>query len=276
MNARRSFGWALLLAVMTVALPVGTEAGPFKKTPQKLDARIQKYTAFLEAIQAEPTTRIPPEILSRARGVIIMREIKVGLGIGAEAGGGVALVRDGKTGKWSPPAFVASAEGSYGFQIGGQKSDTVMLLMDDLGMQLLREGGVEFGVNLRATAGPVSGGGEINVNSISEPVLLYGQTGGLYAGAAFEGGGIVPQKKANAIYYGKTMEQVLFEGRGKLTRSGQELIEKLDAYSKTGGRRAAPGASVAPLRATPLAGEGENALPEPAAPENAFGFQGER
>ncbi len=215
-----------------MVIPAALHAQAFKKDPEKLDERIVKCAAYLDALQSDPQTRIPAQILTNARGVIIIHQVKAGFGFGFQAGNGIAVVRDLQTGAWSPPAFIANVEGSYGFQIGGQKSSTVLLLMDDRGMEMLKGGGAKLGVNLRATAGPSSAGGEFKMDSIKEPVLVYSDAGGLYAGAAIEGGGIGPADKANAVYYGSSMREVLFEGKGHWSDSGKALVGKIIQYSK--------------------------------------------
>ncbi len=222
----------LSLAFSMVAAPSLVHAQAFKKDPEKLDMRIRNSTDYLVALQRNRSTRIPAQILANARGLIIIHQIKAGLGIGFQAGNGLATVRDPRTGAWSPPAFVANVEGSYGFQIGGQKSDTVLLLMDDRGMELLKGGGAKIGVNVRATAGPSSAGGEFKADTIKEPILVYSDAGGLYAGAAIEGGGIGPADKANAVYYGASMREILFEGKGHWSEAGKEMIEKIIQFSR--------------------------------------------
>lgn len=200
------------------------------KTPDKMDDRIEKMRVFFEMIQSSPESRIPAEILSRAQGLVVMRNFKVGVIVGAQVGAGVAIVRDPRTGQWSAPAFVNTLEGSYGLQIGGQKADTVMLLMNDQGMEVLRRGGLKFGVDVRATAGPVSSGGQWKADTIQEPVLVYTNAGGLFAGAAIEGGGIGTADKANHIYHGAPAEEVLFQGKGKLTETGQNFLAAIRKY----------------------------------------------
>jgi len=224
--------WLALTGSLLLAVSGSVFAQGFKKDPDKLDDKLRNFASYLDTLQGNPQTKIPPQVLQHARGVIIMRQVKAGFGIGFQAGSGVAVVRDLQTGAWSPPAFITSMEGSYGFQIGGQKSDSVLLLMDDRGMEMLKGGGAKLGVNVRATAGPSSAGGEFKMDSIKEPILVYSDAGGLYAGAAIEGGGIGPADKANAVYYGASMREVLFEGKGHWTDSGKALVEKIIAYSK--------------------------------------------
>lgn len=223
-----------LLMISALALAGASTAGArdrvIGKSPEKLDDRIEKMRVFFEMIQSTPESRIPAEILAKAQGLIIMRNIKVGVILGAQVGAGVATVRHPQTGQWSTPAFVNTVEGSYGLQIGGQKADTVMLLMNDQGMDVLRRGGLKFGVDVRATAGPVSGGGDWKADTIKEPVLVYTNAGGLFAGAAIEGGGIGTADKANYVYHGVSAEEVLFQGKGKLTETAQKFLSAVRKY----------------------------------------------
>ncbi len=241
-----------LLLLAFVGSPMLSHAGPFKKTPEKLNQRILRSGERLDMIQMNPELRIPASLLARAQGIVILHQFKVGVIIGGEGGNGVALVRNKRTGAWSPPAFIANAEGSYGLQIGGQSTNTVLLLMDDLGMKLLTDGSVEIGVNLRATAGPRSEGTGAKLDNIDSPVLVYSDVSGLYAGAAIEGGGIIPAENQNKVYYGLTQDQILFQGLAPMTPAGQSLVNKINSYSRVApAPNPVPGPGVPP-RAVPL------------------------
>ena len=140
------------------------------------------------------------------------------------------MVKDAE-GNWGTPAFVASAEASWGLQIGAQESTIFLVLMDAKGLKLLTDARIGIGVDVQASAGPADVGGDAKIDNINSPILVYADSGGLFAGAAFEGGGIVPAKKNNAIYYGESLESVLFRGKGRRTASGQQLIDKLTKYT---------------------------------------------
>jgi lipid-binding SYLF domain-containing protein len=219
----------LLAAVVLTASPL--VAGPFKKDAAKLDEKIVKIRKRFMAFQQLPQKQIPARVLAGAKGIIMIHKVKAGLGIGAEAGGGVALVKDPRTGLWSPPAFVASAEGSWGLQVGAQESDIYLILMNEEGLKILRDKSVNIGVDVQASAGPASAGGDIDTTTIREPVLVYSNSGGLFAGAAFKGGGILPAKKNNAVYYGLTLEEILFGRRAVASPTAEGLIESLRAQS---------------------------------------------
>lgn len=218
-------GWLLIFSTPPV------EAQILQRTPSQLDGKIHKAAARLDLIQKNPATRIPRYVLNNAIAIIILQQFKAGIGIGAEGGGGVAMVKNPQTGHWSPPAFVANAEGSYGWQIGAQNATTVFCIMQKEGLKILMEGGVKFGVDVRATAGPNTAGGEAMMDNIKSPVLVYSNREGLFAGVAIEGGGIIHAQRKNEIYYKMTMQDVLFSGLAPWTSAGASLVNKLRAYS---------------------------------------------
>lgn len=221
-----------LLGCLFTAIP--GFANPLKKTSEKLDQRIRRSADRFIEMQTEPGKRIPADLLARARGIIILHKFKAGLLVGGEAGNGVALVRDKNTGAWSAPAFISSAEGSYGLQIGAQESTIVLLLMNETGLKPLLGGSVNIGVDVAATAGPFDEGGKIDTTTIQQPILVYSSSGGLFAGAAFKGGGILPEQKSNEMFYARAMNDILFDPAVRPNATGQHLIDVLETYA---GRR---------------------------------------
>jgi len=222
----------LLLGCLLPALP--GFANPLKKTNEKLDQRIRRSADRFIEMQKEPGKRLPADLLARARGIIILHKFKAGLIVGGEAGNGIALVRDKTTGAWSAPAFISSAEGSYGLQIGAQESTIVLLLMNETGLKPLLGGSVNIGVDVAATAGPFDEGGKIDTTTIQQPILVYSSSGGLFAGAAFKGGGILPEQKSNEMFYARAMNDILFDPLVRPNATGQHLIDVLETYA---GRR---------------------------------------
>ena len=222
----------LLLGCLLPALP--GFANPLKKTNEKLDQRIRRSADRFIEMQKVPGKRLPADLLARARGIIILHKFKAGLIVGGEAGNGVALVHDKTTGAWSAPAFISSAEGSYGLQIGAQESTIVLLLMNETGLKPLLGGSVNIGVDVAATAGPFDEGGKIDTTTIQQPILVYSSSGGLFAGAAFKGGGILPEQKSNEMFYARAMNDILFDPLVRPNATGQHLIDVLETYA---GRR---------------------------------------
>jgi lipid-binding SYLF domain-containing protein len=198
-----------------------------------LDRRIYKLTSKFEMMQQNTLSRIPPEFLRKANGVILLDRTKAGLIFAYEGGGGVAMAKDPKTKKWSPAAFVTANEASLGFQIGGQQSFLVILLMSTNASRLLTEPGFEFGGEARGTAGKASAGAESTISSIDAPVVVFDFRKGLYGGAAIKGGTLAPDEDANYAYYGQflTMQEILYAKKVKPTESTAQLAETLTKYA---------------------------------------------
>lgn len=221
----------VLLAGMVLSTASSMQAAPFGNTTAKLSQRLQRSADRFAAMQSVPGKRIPPQLIARARGIIIIHKLKAGFIIGGEAGNGVAMVRNPRTGQWSAPAFVSSAAGSWGLQIGAKESTVVMLLMNEAGLKPLQGGSLNIGVNVAATAGPLDEGAGINTATISAPILVYSSGGGLFAGAAIQGGGIIPAEKSNGLYYGRIMNDVLFDPAVQPDPWGQRLIQTIYNFS---------------------------------------------
>ena len=199
----------------------------------ELDNQIQTLLGKLEAMQQKPDKRVPFKNLRNAQGVILLNRTKAGFIFAYQGGGGVAMVKDPKTKHWGPVAFVSANEASLGFQVGGEQSFFVILLMNTNATRLLTEPNFQFSGEARGTAGDTSAGEEGKVNP--EPaVLVYGDRQGLYGGAAIKGGAITPDDKANRAYYDEfvTMRDVLFGKKVKPTDGAKALAKKLDEYSK--------------------------------------------
>ena len=119
-----------LVLSIACCLFLAVTSNVYAVTKEKLDNRINRANSYLEEIMEIPEISIPSTLLKSCQGIIIMRQYNAGFIFGAKVGQGVALTRNIKTRKWSAPSFVASAEASFGFQIGGQMSDAVILIMN--------------------------------------------------------------------------------------------------------------------------------------------------
>lgn len=200
----------------------------------ELDNRIRKLTSKFEAMQSKSDKAIPAETLKKAQGIILLERTKAGFIFAFQGGGGAALVKDAKNGKWGPAAFVSATEASLGFQIGGQQSFIVILLMNTNATRILTDSDIEFGGEASGTAGTASGGVEGKVSTTEREVLVYDDRNGLYGGAAIKGGSLSPDEKGNQKYYGQyvTMEDILFKKKVKQTETAAALAEKIVQFSK--------------------------------------------
>lgn len=206
----------------------------FAAPPRALIKRIDQAKEILDDIMEAPDTEIPAALIEKCRGVIIMKQYKAGFIFGIKGGFGVALVKDEKTGQWSPPAFVKAGEGSYGVQIGGQAVDTILLIMNKEGMEMLMNTKFKIGVDASAAAGPVGRDASAKLGP-GTAILVYSRAKGLYAGATIEGGLILNDDKANEQFYGIkgiTVQDILFGNAVEIPEQAKGLIEALKKYEK--------------------------------------------
>src|SRR5215831_7121211 len=116
----------LFAMLLVLSLPWGARA--LDKTD--LDQKAQKLLTKFDAMQAKSEKRVPADILAKAKAIILLDRTKAGFIFAYQGGGGLAMAKD-KKGKWSPIAFLKADEASLGFQIGGQQSFLVILLMTE-------------------------------------------------------------------------------------------------------------------------------------------------
>src|SRR5579859_301437 len=136
-----------------------------------LDYRLRKLELKFDAMQAKPDRRVPAQMLRQAQGIILLDRTKAGFLFAYQGGSGVVMVKDPATQRWSGPAFLSANEASLGFQIGGQQSFVVILLMHTNAIQNLAQGNFSFGGEASGTAGNNSSGVEGGVSS-SEPLSV--------------------------------------------------------------------------------------------------------
>jgi lipid-binding SYLF domain-containing protein len=201
---------------------------------QRLDEKAQKLLVKFEVLQAKSDKRVPPEVLRRARGIILLDRTKAGFIFAYQGGSGVAMVKD-KKGKWGPLAWVKADEASLGAQIGGQQSFFVFLLMsEESAKTLIADAAFELGAEARGTGGASSAGVAAKTDSIDRKVLVYDDRQGLFAGAAVSGGAVSADYRANRKYYGEelNMQEILFDKKVKPTETATALARKLEEYGK--------------------------------------------
>jgi lipid-binding SYLF domain-containing protein len=168
----------------------------------KATDRVQASADVLNEIQSAPDSGVPQEILSHAECVAVVPSmLKGGFIVGAKYGRGVASCRTAKG--WSAPAFFLVEGGSFGFQIGGQAVDLVMLIMNNDGMQRLLTSQFTLGADASVAAGPVGRHAEGNTDwTMRAQVLTYSRARGVFAGAALNGAVMKQDKDSTREFYG--------------------------------------------------------------------------
>jgi SH3 domain-containing YSC84-like protein 1 len=148
-----------------------------------------------------PEKQISRRVLANARGLAIIRVLKVGFGVSGKGGEGVVVARTGNG--WSGPSFIGLGGAGWGLQVGAQLTDFVFVLNNAAAVRAFtREGNVKLGADVSAAAGPVGRDLQADVTTTAA-VYTYSRSKGLFAGVSLEGAVIATQKTANERYYGR-------------------------------------------------------------------------
>src|SRR5712672_1145310 len=142
--------------VLTAVLSVFIAVLPMAADSEKETDRVQESSEVVKEILNIPDD-IPKDLLDRAECVIVLPSVKkLAIGIGGSYGRGVMSCRTGQhiTGSWSAPALYALEGGNIGFQLGGQATDFVLLVMNPRGANSLMSSKVKLGADAAAAAGP--------------------------------------------------------------------------------------------------------------------------
>ncbi|HEX5432906.1 MAG TPA: lipid-binding SYLF domain-containing protein [Candidatus Angelobacter sp.] len=188
-----------ICCVVLFAVTVCTLSFASETAAQRADAAAD----VLNQIMATPDKGIPVEILDSAKCVAVVPSLlKGGFIIGGAHGRGMATCRTANG--WSAPAPFAINGGSFGFQIGGQAVDLVMMIMNDRGMQALLSSQFKIGVDASAAAGPVGRHVEGATDwKMRAEVLTYSRARGLFAGVTLNGNIIKQDNDSTGELYGR-------------------------------------------------------------------------
>lgn len=223
--------WALVMCI-TGLLFSGNAAAQL----MALDNRISDCTRVLKHMMGAPDAYVPADLLRRSRAVIIFPSvIKAGLGVGGQYGSGVILRRNPRSGKWGPPAFLTVIGGSFGWQIGVQATELLILVMNDISVRSIFQDKFTIGVDASIAAGPLGRDASVATDiALSAGMLSYSRAKGIFAGVSVKGSVIEPDWEANQAYYGSELSliDVFFKGRGRVSPAARNLMTNLNRYSR--------------------------------------------
>jgi SH3 domain-containing YSC84-like protein 1 len=180
---------------------------------------------------------IPQDLLDKARCVVVLPSVlKAAFVVGGSYGRGVMVCRRGHdfAGPWGAPAMYALEGGSFGFQIGGEATDFVILVMNDRGMNSILHSKVKLGGDASIAAGPKgrSASAETDATMRAE-MLSYSRARGVFAGISLEGTTLRPDEDANARLYGKGVKaaDIVEENKIETPAEGKRLVARLQKAS---------------------------------------------
>lgn len=218
----------LLVAVLLMCL-AGVAYGQ-DRTKQL--GRIQAAGDVLTEIMSAPDSGIPQEILGSAKCVAVVPSmLKGGFVVGGSYGKGVASCRTEQG--WSTPAFFRVTGGSFGFQIGGQAVDYVMLVMNEEGMRNLLASKFKLGADASVAAGPVGRHAEGMTDwKMRAQVLTYSRARGVFAGATLNGAVIKQDSDDTRAFYGRVIPfKTLLSGGVTVPQEAQPFLGTLSKYA---------------------------------------------
>jgi lipid-binding SYLF domain-containing protein len=169
---------------------------------EKLDERLTSARDVINEVMATPDKGIPQTILAGASCVVVIPSFKKGaFVVGAQYGQGVATCRTPHG--WSAPVFVQLAGGSFGFQIGGQSTDLVLVAMNQNGLQDMLKDKFKIGGDAAAAAGPVGRNAQAGTDwKLNAEFLTYSRSKGLFAGIDLDGTVLSQNADDTRTFYG--------------------------------------------------------------------------
>ncbi|HKV23417.1 MAG TPA: lipid-binding SYLF domain-containing protein [Candidatus Acidoferrum sp.] len=206
------------------------------RSDRKEADRLENCGTVLKEIMDIPDD-IPQDLIDKAECVIIYPSVvKAAFIVGGSYGRGAMTCRTGEhyTGPWSAPSMMALEGGSLGFQIGGQATDFVLLVMNPRGAHSILKSKVKLGADASAAAGPKGRTADASTDAtLRAEVLSYSRARGLFAGVSLEGSTVRPDNEANERVYGKNVsaEAIIFKGAVAVPPSGQQMIAYLNRKS---------------------------------------------
>ena len=200
----------------------------------KDDERLRNSGAVLKEILDVPDS-IPQDLLDKADCVVVFPSVlKAAFIVGGSYGRGAMSCRKGENfrGSWGAPTMMALEGGSFGFQIGGQATDFVLLVMNESGARGILASKVKLGGDASVAAGPVGRNASVETDAtLRAEILSYSRARGLFAGVSLEGSTIRPDNGDNRRVYGKEVSarDIVLAGAVPAPPSAGELISTLDA-----------------------------------------------
>jgi len=222
-----------LSSILLAAVPLF--AGVANASAQtKVDDRLKDSGRVLKEILDVPDS-IPQELLDKADCVVVFPSVlKAAFIVGGSYGRGAMSCRKGDDfkGPWGAPTMMALEGGSFGFQIGGQATDFVLLVMNESGARGILASKVKLGGDASVAAGPVGRDASADTDAtLRSEILSYSRARGLFAGVSLEGSTIRPDNGDNRRVYGRKIpaRDIVLSGTVAVPPAAEQLISTLDA-----------------------------------------------
>ena len=180
---------------------------------------------------------LPKSVLDKSECVIVIPSVKkFALGVGGNYGRGAMTCRGGASfaGPWGPPAMVALEGANIGFQLGGQATDFVLLVVNPKGIDSILKSKVKLGADAAAAAGPKGRDAQAATDVLMHAeILTYSRSRGLFAGVSLDGSTLRPDNSASEKVYGRkvTAREIVLEHKVSTPAAGRLLVSTLQKAS---------------------------------------------
>ena len=204
----KQVGFIILFAIMALGLAAPARAADTAADAQEI---VRRAGVTLDKFAADKDLPLFNEHLAEAKGILIIPQVlKAGYFWGGSGGTGVFLVRNEKSNEWSQPAFYFVGSVTFGFQIGAENAEVIMLAMSRKAVDSLLASSLKLGGDISVAVGPQGAGLK---KIVTADFISYAKAKGLYAGLSFEGSMIKTGDELNKAYYGKEVRpiQILVE-----------------------------------------------------------------
>jgi len=210
----------------------GSTAAAQRADESKAVDRVRAAAEVVDEIMSAPDKGIPMEVMGSAQCVAVVPSMLIGgFIVGARYGRGVASCRTPKG--WSAPAFFTIKGGSFGFQIGGQAVDLIMLVMNEKGMRNLLSSKFQVGADASAAAGPVGRHAEGSTDwKMRAEILTYSRARGVFAGVSLNGALVKQDKTSTREFYGRMVPfRTSLTGEIQSPEGGRPLLVSLSKFA---------------------------------------------
>jgi SH3 domain-containing YSC84-like protein 1 len=193
-----------IMILILFGIPVLNAAEDKKKEDERLNDAGMAMKEILDTPE-----NIPKDLLDKAKCVVVIPSVlKAAFIVGGSYGRGAMVCRTEQdfSGSWGSPAMYALEGGSIGFQLGGEATDFVFLIMNERGVDSLLNSKVKLGADASIAAGPVGRAAAADTDAyLRSEILSYSRSRGLFAGISLEGSTLRPDENGNEALYGSRL-----------------------------------------------------------------------
>ena len=227
--------------LMAALLCVGLSGAALAAEVSREAERLARAAEVINEVMGTPEKGIPRDLLKKAVCVgLIPSQKKVALGGGGSFGRGALVCREDGTGAWGAPSMFTVWGANFGFQLGGQATDFVLVVMNVKGAEKLLQSRAKLGADASVAGGPVGRTAEGATDiQLQAEILTYSRARGLFAGLSLEGQIVRQDNEANQRLYGRKLDpkDILFKDTVTAPPAARALDAALTKYSPKGGEK---------------------------------------